>query len=93
MVLINENHAVCVSFVKVYKNCIEDIDVMDIIRHKNNIDLVRTWLPNISSIDVSTNEMIIRFKDEKEEINLGFTGYEWVFSEYVDSFYKEKQNE
>lgn len=93
MVLINKNYAVSISLAKVYENCIKDIDVIDIIRHKNNIDLVRTWLPNILSIDVSEDEMIIRLKDEKEEINLGFTGYEWVFSDYVDTFYKEKQNE
>jgi len=93
MVLINERYAVSVSIAKVYENCIKDIDVMDIIKHKNNIDLVRTWLPSISSIDVSKDETIVRLKDEKEEINLGFTGYEWVFSDYVDTFYKEKRNE
>ena len=89
MVLINKRYAVSVSLAKVYENCIKNIDVMDIIKHKNNIDLVRTWLPNIFSINVSEDEMIIRLKDEKEEINLGFTGYEWIFSEYVDTFYKE----
>lgn len=89
MVLINKNYAVSISLAKVYENCIKDIDIMDIIKHKNNIDLVRTWLPSISSIDVSEDEMIIRLKDEKEEINLGFTGYEWIFSEYVDRFYKD----
>lgn len=93
MVLINERYAVSVSLAKVYENCIKDIDIRDIITYKNKIDIVRTWLPNISSIDVSTNEIIIRLKDEKEEINLGFTGYEWIFSEYVDTFYKEKRNE
>ena len=93
MVLINERYAVSVSLAKVYENCIKDIDIRDIITYKNKIDIVRTWLPSISSIDVSTNEIIIRLKDEKEEINLGFTGYEWIFSEYVDTFYKEKQNE
>lgn len=93
MVLINERYAVSVSLAKVYENCIKNIDIRDIITYKNKIDIVRTWLPNISSIDVSTNEIIIRLKDEKEEINLGFTGYEWMFSDYVDTFYKEKQNE
>lgn len=93
MVLINERYAVSVSLAKVYENCIKDIDIRDIVTYKNKIDIVRTWLPSISSIDVSTNEIIIRLKDEKEEINLGFTGYEWIFSEYVDTFYKEKQNE
>lgn len=93
MVLINERYAVSVSLAKVYENCIKDIDIRDIVTYKNKIDIVRTWLPSISSIDVSTNEMIIRLKDEKEEINLGFTGYEWMFSEYVDTFYKEKRNE
>lgn len=93
MVLINERYAVSVSLAKVYEKCIKDIDIRDIITYKNKIDIVRTWLPNISSIDVSTNEIIIRLKDEKEEINLGFTGYEWIFSEYVNTFYKEKRNE
>lgn len=93
MVLINERYAVSVSLAKVYENCIKDIDIRDIVTYKNKIDIVRTWLPSISSIDVSTNEMIIRLKDEKEEINLGFTGYEWIFNEYVDTFYKEKRNE
>lgn len=93
MVLINERYAVSVSLAKVYENCIKDIDIRDIVTYKNKIDIVRTWLPSISSIDVSTNEVIIRLKDEKEEINLGFTGYEWMFSEYVDTFYKEKRNE
>lgn len=90
MVLINKNYVVSVSLAKVYENCIKDIDIRDIITYKNKIDIVRTWLPNISSIDVSTNETIIKLKDEKEEINLGFTGYEWIFEEYVDSFYKDK---
>lgn len=93
MVLINERYAVSVSLAKVYENCIKDIDIRDIVTYKNKIDIVRTWLPSISSIDVSTNEMIIRLKDEKEEVNLGFTGYEWIFNEYVNTFYKEKQNE
>lgn len=93
MVLINERYAVSVSLAKVYENCIKNIDIRDIVTYKNKIDIVRTWLPSISSIDVSTNEMIIRLKDEKEEINLGFTGYEWIFNEYVDTFYKEKRNE
>lgn len=87
MVLINNKHAVSVSIAKVYENCVKNIDIRDIITYKNNIDIVRTWLPNISSIDVSKDETIIRLKDEKEEINLGFTGYEWIFSDYVDSFY------
>lgn len=90
MILINKNDIISISLAKVYENCIKDIDVMDVIKHKNNIDLVRTWLPSISTIDVSTDEMIIRLKDEREEINLGFTGYEWVFSDYIDTFYKEK---
>ena len=87
MVLIYNKHAVSVSIAKVYENCVKNIDIRDIITYKNNIDIVRTWLPNISSIDVSKDETIIRLKDEKEEINLGFTGYEWIFSDYVDSFY------
>lgn len=89
MVLINNNHCVSVSLAKVYENCIKNIDMVDVVMHKNNIDIVRTWLPNISSIDVSTNEIIIRLKNEKEEINLGFTGYEWVFDDYINTFYKE----
>ena len=88
MVLINNKHAVSVSVAKVYENCIKNIDIRDIITYKNNIDTVRIWLPNISSIDVSTDETIIRLKDEKDDINLGFTGYEWIFSDYVDSLYK-----
>ena len=87
MVLINERYAVSVSLAKVYENCIKDIDIRDIITDKNKIDIVRTWLPYITLIDVSKNEMIISLKDEKERINLGFTGYEWIFSDYVDSFY------
>ena len=87
MVLINKNHAVSISLAKVYENCIKDIDIMDIIRHKNNINFVINWLPYISLIDVSKDEMIIRLKDDKEDINFGFTGYEWVFSDYIDSLY------
>ena len=93
MVLINTKYAVSVSLAKVYENCIKNINIRDIVNYNNNINIVQTWLPSISSIDVSTNEIIIRLKDEKEEINLGFTGYEWIFSDYVDTFYKEKQNE
>lgn len=82
MVLINKNYAVSVSLAKVYENCIKDNIV-----YENKINLVCVWLPNITSIDVSTDETIIRLKDEKDEINIGFTGYEWIFNDYIDSFY------
>ena len=86
MILISDKNIVSVSMAKVYKNCIEDINIRDITINNNKIDIVRTWLPNISTIDVSTNEMIIKLKDENEEINLGFTGYEWIFNDYANSF-------
>lgn len=82
MVLINERYAVSVSLAKVYENCIKE--------HVTETHILRMWLPNISSIIVNDKETIIRFKDEKEEINLGFTGYEWIFNDYIDSFYKEE---
>ena len=89
MILSNKKYCVSVSIAKVYENCIKDIDT-NIIAFKNNIDMIRSWLPNISSIDVSADEMIVGLEDETEEINLGFTGYEWIFSDYVDSFYENK---
>ena len=89
MVLSNKKYCVSVSVAQVYENCIKDIDT-SVIAFKNNIDMIRSWLPNISSIDVSTDEMIVGLKDENEEINLGFTGYEWLFSDYIDSFYENK---
>ena len=89
MILINNNNVVQVSLAKVYENCIKNISVIDTFTHENTIDIVRTWLPNIAVIDVSNNETIIRLKDEKEEINLGFTGYEWMFDDYINDFYKE----
>ena len=90
MVLINKKYAVSVSLTKVYEDCIKNIDMRDNITHKNNIMMIYMWLPNISTIDVSTDETIVRFKDEKDEINLGFTGYEWIFDEYVDRFYTKE---
>ena len=89
MVLINKNYAISISLAKVYENCIKNIKVRDIVNYNNEIDIVRTWLPNILSIDVSSNEIIIRLKDEKEEINLGFTGYEWIFDDYINDVYNK----
>ena len=89
MVLVNNNHAISVSIAKVYENCIKNISMVDTFTHENKIDMLRVWLPNISMIDVSTNETIIRLKKEKEEINLGFTGYEWIFDDYINDVYKE----
>ena len=88
MVLVNNNHAISVSIAKVYENCIKNISMIDTFTRENKIDILRAWLPNILMIDVSTNETIIRLKDEKEEINLGFTGYEWMFDDYINDVYK-----
>ena len=89
MVLINDNHAISVSLAKVYENCIKDIEVKDVIIHDNKIIMICAWLPRITVIDVSTNEMIIKLKDEKEEVKLGFTGYEWIFDDYINTTYNE----
>lgn len=90
MVLINKNYAVSVNLAKVYENCIANVNIKEVVMYNNEINILCMWLPSISSIDVSTNETIIRLKDEREEINLGFTGYEWIFDDYVNSFYKDK---
>lgn len=90
MVLINNNHIISVSLAEFYNSCIKDIDLKDITMRDNKISMVCAWLPNIISIDVSTNEMIISFKDEKKEINFGFTGYEWKIDDYINDFYEKR---
>jgi len=87
MVLFNKEHSVAVTTAQFYENCIKSIDVENVIRYTNNIILLLAWLPTILSIDISTDETVIRFKDEKDEINIGFTGYEWIFNDYINSFY------
>ena len=86
MILINKNNIISVSSTKIYNSCIKNINIQDITIHDNKIILLLAWLPNISSIDVSTNEMIIGFINERDNINLGFTGYEWIFDEYINNF-------
>ena len=79
MVLINDKNSVSVSISKVYKYCIE-----------NNISVdseLYTWLPSISVITINEKETIIKLKDEIEEINLGFTGVEWIINDYINSFF------
>ena len=92
MVLINNNHAINVSATEIYNNCFKDVKVKDFIMYDNDIIVLYMWLPSIETIDVSTDETIIRLKDEKEEINLGFTGYEWVFDVYINTLC-EKEGE
>lgn len=84
MILCNNDNVICVSTTKVFNNCIKNT--------VNETHRLNTWLPNISMIDVRGNETVISLKDEKEEINLGFTGYEWIFDDYINSFYKEGDN-
>lgn len=79
MVLINEKYSVSVSIDKVYENCIKG--------HASVDGELYTWLPSIGVITVNDKETIIKFKNEDVEINLGFTGIEWVISDYVNSFY------
>ena len=89
MILINKDNIMQISLATVYENCIKNISMIDAFTHENKIDIVRAWLPNISVIDVSENETIIRLKNEKEDINLGFTGYEWIFDDYINDCFKE----
>ena len=89
MILINKDNVIQVNMTRVYENCIKTM----ITEHVTESQILMMWLPNISVIDVSSNETIIRLKDEKEDINLGFTGYEWVFDDYINTFYKEAGGE
>lgn len=93
MVLINKDNVIGISLAEVYENCVKNISMIDTVTHENKIGILLVWLPNISIIDVSKNETIICLKDEKEEINLGFTGYEWIFDDYINNFHKETGGE
>lgn len=85
MILINNKNVISISVAKVYENCIKNYTD----EHMSTMNTLMSWLPNISTIDISNDETTIRFKDEKEEINLGFTGCEWIFNDYINTFYKE----
>lgn len=89
MILINNDNVISVRIAKVYENCIKNY----ISGHVSEFQLIASWLPNISVMDVSHDETKIHFKDEKEEINLGFTGFEWIFDDYINTFHKEESGE
>lgn len=79
MILRNEKYSIDLSTAKIFKDCI-----------KHNLDIeneLYMWFPCISEIIVNSKETIIYFKNEIEELNLGYTGIEWTISNYIDSFY------